>query len=106
MTHAQLRLLGLGVRAGSVVIGTAGVRAALQRGDVGLVVVAENASTRTNDKVVRLAGGSGVPLLTGPTAAELGRRVGRSTVQAVGVRDSKLVAGILGDGEPVNARRQ
>lgn len=106
MTHAQLRLLGLGVRAGSVVIGTAGVRAALKRGDVRLVVIADDASPRTHDKVVRLAGARDVPLLTGPSAAELGRRVARATVQAVGIQDSQLVAGILGKAEPANARRQ
>jgi ribosomal protein L7Ae-like RNA K-turn-binding protein len=105
MTDRQLRLLGLGVRAGSVVIGTAGVRAGLQRGDVKLVVVAADAGSRTEEKVVRLAKGSGVPTLAGPAALELGRRVGRPAVQAVGVRDATLVAGMLEEREPVNARR-
>ena len=106
MTDAQLRLLGLGARAGSVVVGSGGVRAALQRDDVGLVVVARDHSPRTEEKVLRLARAKAVPVLTGPLAAELGRRVGRGAVQAVGVRDGNLVAGIVGGGARKHARRQ
>jgi ribosomal protein L7Ae-like RNA K-turn-binding protein len=89
-----LGLLGLGMRAGSVVVGTGGVRAGLQRGDVALVVVARNRSQRTGDKVVRLAQAKGVPLATAPSADVLGQSVGRNTVQVVGVRDRRLAAAI------------
>lgn len=94
MSEAQLGLLGLGVRARTVTIGTAGVRAGLQRGEIALVVVAQNRSRRTDEKVVRLAHGTGVPVLEGPDDGELGRRLGRRAVQAVGVRDGRLAAGI------------
>ena len=93
----RLGLLGLGVRAGQVIIGTGGVREALQRGEVSLVVVAKDCSPRTEEKVNRLARARGIPLLEGPTADELGRRLGRDSIQAVGVRDPKLAAGILAD---------
>jgi ribosomal protein L7Ae-like RNA K-turn-binding protein len=96
MTAGQLRLLGLGARAGTVVVGTSGVRAALQRGDVGLVVVASDFSERTADKVVRLAEATGIRVLSGPSAVELGRSVGRGRVQALGVRDRNLATGIIG----------
>jgi ribosomal protein L7Ae-like RNA K-turn-binding protein len=89
-----LRLLGQGVRAGRVVMGTAGVRAALQRGEVALVVVAANRSARTGDKVERLARARGVPLLLGPPDDTLGRRLGRGALQAVGVTDGRLAAGM------------
>jgi ribosomal protein L7Ae-like RNA K-turn-binding protein len=55
-------LLGLGLRAGRVVIGVTGVRARLQRDAVRCVVLAADASRRTRDKVERLArarGGAG-----------------------------------------------
>lgn len=94
---ARLGLLGLGVRAGRVVIGTAGVRASLRRDELAMIVVASDASARTEDKVVRLAEARGVPVLRGPAQERLGQRIGRGAVQAVGVKDRELAAGVLGD---------
>lgn len=93
-----LGLLGLGARAGSLVVGVNGVRAALQRGEVALVVAARDRSPRTEDKVLRLARGKRVPVLMGPTAEQLGARIGREAVQVVGVRDARLAAGMLAGG--------
>ena len=90
-----LALVGLGVKAGSVVIGTRGVREGLQRSKLALVVVPSDASTRTEDKVLRLARASGVPLAVVPTAVALGNSIGRTSVQAVGIRDRQLAAGIM-----------
>ena len=98
MTKDVLGLLGLGVRAGTVTIGTTGVRAGLQRGEVVLVVVAKDATERTQEKVVRLARGRGVRTIVGLTAAELGRRLGHSSIQALGIKDRNLAAGIGGSG--------
>lgn len=105
MSARQLGMLGLGVRAGGVVVGTGAVRAGLQRGEVTLVVVAADVSPRTVQKVVRLAQSTGIPTLSGPDARELGRRLGRGAVQAVGVRDAKLAAGIVGAASSAEARR-
>jgi ribosomal protein L7Ae-like RNA K-turn-binding protein len=105
IAEGQLGLLGLGVRAGTVVVGTGGVRAALQRDELALVVVAADCSERTREKVVRLAEARGIRTLTGPMAEELGRRLGRSAVQAVGVRDARLAAGIAPECGQAQARR-
>ena len=105
MTAEQLGLLGLGARAGTVVVGTNGVRAALRRRELALVVVASDTSRRTVDKVARLAEALGTRTVIGPVAQELGRRVGRAAVQAVGVRDVHLAAGIVGSAAPAVARR-
>ncbi|HEX9582854.1 MAG TPA: ribosomal L7Ae/L30e/S12e/Gadd45 family protein [Gemmatimonadales bacterium] len=86
----------MGLRAGSVVIGVAGVRAGLQRGELALVVVAGDHSPRTADKVVRSAQGRGVPVVLAARAVDLGARLGRGQVQAAGVRDRHLASGILG----------
>jgi ribosomal protein L7Ae-like RNA K-turn-binding protein len=86
------------MRAGTVVVGSAGVRAALQRGEVSLVVLAADRSTRTQQKVERLAGARRVPVLVGPTAEQLGGRLGRAALQAVGVVDEQLAAGIAAAG--------
>lgn len=98
MSSRITRLLGLGVRAGNVVIGVAGVRAGLQRGKVVCVVLAADAGQRTLEKVGRLAEGKKIPVLRGPAAAELGTGLGRPPVQAVGVTDPALARGLIADG--------
>ena len=90
-----LALLGLGERGGRVVIGVDGTRAVLQRGDCAVVVLASDASPRAKDKVVALAAGKGVVVIPGPTADELGARLGRPPVHVVAVRDRALAAGLL-----------
>jgi ribosomal protein L7Ae-like RNA K-turn-binding protein len=91
------RLLGLGVRAGNVVIGVAGVRAGLQRGKLVCVVLAADAGRRTLDKVERLADARKIPVLRGPVAAELGAALGRPPVQAAGVADAALARGLMAE---------
>ena len=88
-------MLGLGVRAGNVVIGVAGVRAGLQREKLACVVLAADAGQRTIEKVARLAEARKIPVLRGPVAAELGASLGRPPVQAVGVADQALARGLL-----------
>ena len=88
-------LLGLGVRAGNVVIGVSGVRARLQQGRLAVVVLAADASPRTRDKVERLARARGVPVLAGPVAERLGAQLGRAPVQTVGTEDRALARGLM-----------
>jgi ribosomal protein L7Ae-like RNA K-turn-binding protein len=92
-----VRLLGLGLRAGNVVIGVAGVRAGLQRGKIACVVLAADASQRTIEKVGRLADAKQVPVLRGPGANELGAGLGKPPVQAAGVSDHALARGLIAD---------
>ena len=94
MSSRIARLLGLGLRAGNVVIGVAGVRAGLQRGKMVCVVLAADASRRTIEKVARLAEAKQVRLLRGPNADELGAALGKPPVQAVGVADAALARGL------------
>jgi ribosomal protein L7Ae-like RNA K-turn-binding protein len=93
------RLLGLGLRAGNVVVGVAGVRAALQRGKLACVVLAQDAGQRTIEKVARLADAKSIPVLRGPVAAELGAGLGRPPVQAAGVADQALAKGLMSSEE-------
>ena len=90
-----MRLLGLGVRAGTVVVGVAGVRAGLQRDKLACVVLASDASQRTVDKVRRLAEARKIPVLRGPSAEQLGIELGRPPVQAAGVADRALANGMV-----------
>ncbi len=90
MNERDLRLIGLGARAGSVLVGTSRVREGLKTGTVRLVVLASDRGDRTEQKVARLARGRGVTILEGPGSAELGRKLGREEVQAVGLLDPHL----------------
>ena len=95
-----LRLLGLGVRAGNVLLGVDGLRTALQHDEVICVVLASDLSERAMEKVGRLALGKGLPVLAGPDAATLGDRLGRPPVQAVGVKDRALADGVVRAARP------
>ncbi|HTK57152.1 MAG TPA: ribosomal L7Ae/L30e/S12e/Gadd45 family protein [Gemmatimonadales bacterium] len=95
-----LRLLGLGVRGGNVLMGVDGLRTALQHDEVICVVLASDLSERAMEKVGRLAIGKGLPVLAGPDAATLGDRLGRPPVQAVGVKDRALADGVVRAARP------
>jgi ribosomal protein L7Ae-like RNA K-turn-binding protein len=90
-----LGYLGLGIRAGSVVVGVDAVRRSLQAKEIRCIVVARDASQRAREKVVRLATALGVPRVEGPDAAELGARLGKPPVMVAGVRDAALADGIV-----------
>ena len=90
-----LGLIGLGYRARNVTIGVDAVRRDLQAGKCWCVVVAEDASPRTMDKVVRLAAAKEVPLLPGPRAAAIGAHVGKPPGMAGGVRVRALASGMV-----------
>jgi ribosomal protein L7Ae-like RNA K-turn-binding protein len=92
---SALGLLGLAARARVLLVGTAAVREGVQQGRVYVVVLAGDRSPRTRDKIERLARARAVPVVVGPPAAELGRRIGHGTVQAVGVTDPSLAEGFL-----------
>ena len=90
-----LGLIGLGYKGRRIVVGVEGVRKELQAGKCWCVVVAEDASPRAVEKVVRLAAAKGVPLLPGPSAAAIGAQLGKPPVMAVGVRDRALAGGMV-----------
>jgi len=89
-----LRLIGLGVRARTVVVGVDQVRLAEKKGSLVFAVVAPDASANSRDKIVPLLRARRVNFVEGPTAAELGAAVGREQTAAVGVIDAQLARGI------------
>ena len=88
-------LLGLGLRGGNLVIGVDGVHGGLQRDEFWCLVLADDASPRARDKVAALAKGKGIPVVPGPSADEMGKRLGKPPVMVVGVRDRSLAEGIM-----------
>jgi ribosomal protein L7Ae-like RNA K-turn-binding protein len=103
MNARDMRLIGLGVKAGSVVVGTSRVRDGLRNAQVHLVVLAKDRSQRTEEKVARLARAKGVRILEGPDSDELGRRLGGKSLQALGLLDSNLACEV-GRAERVESR--
>jgi len=90
-----LGLIGLGYRGRRIVVGVEAVRQELRRGTCRCVVLAEDASPRAVEKVVRLATAMQVPIVPGPGAAAIGARLGKPPVMAVGVRDRELARGMV-----------
>ena len=90
-----LGLLGLGLRGRLAVVGVDRVREAAHRGTLRVAVLAADASRNSREKVEGLLAAKGVPVLTVPSAAELGEVAGRDTTTIIGVVDAQLAKGIL-----------
>lgn len=101
----MLGLVGLGVRSRGAVVGVEQVREAARRGTLALAVVAPDVSKHSLDKVVPLLEARGVRIVHAPSAAELGRAVGREQTAAVGIVNQELARGIraLLDGAPARS---
>lgn len=78
-----------------MVVGVDGVRSGLQRDELYCVVLASDASARAIEKVVALARARATPVVPGPTADHLGRKLGRPPVMVAGVTDRSLAQGIV-----------
>ena len=85
-----LALLGLAQRAGAVVKGTDGVRQAIRRGEVRLVLFAEDGSRTQQEKVRPLARARGVRCATLADRGDLGAAVGSGPLAAVAVTRSSF----------------
>jgi len=90
----MMRLVGLGVRSRGAVVGVEQVREAAKKGGLALALVADDASAHSVAKVVPLLEARGVTVIRVPSAAELGRAVGREQTAAVGIVDRQLAKGI------------
>jgi ribosomal protein L7Ae-like RNA K-turn-binding protein len=99
-------LLGLGLRARTVIVGVEQVRAAVGKGTAALVIVADDASANSRAKVVPLLEARRVRTVGGVTAEWLGDAVGRKATAAVAVADAALARGILGAIAPAGASGQ
>ena len=89
-------LLGLGLRARTVVVGVEQVRFSVGKRTAKLVFVADDASENSRGKVLPLLKARKVNVIGGVSAADLGAAVGRETTAAVAVVDVALARGIRG----------
>lgn len=93
-TQRLLRLIGLGLRARTVVVGVEQVRAAAKSNKLAFAIVAPDASENSRAKVVPLLNARRVRFVEGPTAAQLGAAAGREQTAAVGILDQQLANGV------------
>ena len=89
-----LGLVGLGVRGRGAIIGVQQVREAARRGKLHLAIAATDASSNSLDKVLPLLRATGVTVVSGPSATELGAAAGRETTAVIGIVDKGLAKGI------------
>jgi ribosomal protein L7Ae-like RNA K-turn-binding protein len=90
-----LRLVGLGVRARTAVVGVDQVRRAAERGKVHLGLGGgADAATNSRKKVLPLLAAKGVAVLEVPSAERLGGIAGRASTAAVGILDARLARGM------------
>ncbi|MGI6037693.1 MAG: L7Ae/L30e/S12e/Gadd45 family ribosomal protein [Limnochordia bacterium] len=96
----SLGMLGFAQSAGGLVSGDQAVQRALARGQVHLLLLAADASSKTRKNFVLLANRNQVPcILTDIDKEELGRAIGKPMRSVVAVTDERF-AHILGQGLP------
>jgi ribosomal protein L7Ae-like RNA K-turn-binding protein len=96
MRRKVLGLVGLGARGRLIVIGVEQTKIAAQKGSLQLVLVAQDVSRHSLEKVVPVLRARRVEMVEWPSAAELGGAVGRDTTATIGIVDQALARGIRG----------
>jgi ribosomal protein L7Ae-like RNA K-turn-binding protein len=89
-----LSLIGLGARAGRLAIGVEAAHRAINAGKAEMIIMPADASPRSKDQLVLLAGHRKVPLLIAASAERLGAILGRPPVHGVAVLDRQLAKGL------------
>jgi ribosomal protein L7Ae-like RNA K-turn-binding protein len=92
-----LQLVGLARRAGFAVVGTQAVREAARRGELKVVVVAEDATENARKRLRALLEQSDLEVVTIGTRGGLGCAVGRPEAVVVGIRDRGFGLRIVGE---------
>ena len=88
-------LLGLARRAGRLCVGSRETRIGLHRGEVRLVILAEDASPRDRERVFRVAVEEEVPTRVVGDRGSLGAAIGRDAVAVLGIRDAGMAGALV-----------
>lgn len=87
--------LGLCQRAGQLVSGEFIVNNALKRGQLKLLIIAEDASMNTRDTYVTYAGNKNIPYLIIGDKETLGSSIGKEYRALIGVKDKKMAENLI-----------
>lgn len=85
-----LAYLGLAQRAGSLTSGDTAIRKVLKRGNVKLLILAEDAAASTVSELYSLANEKGTPVLIFGKKEEIGRAIGKAQRFGVAVTDDNF----------------
>ncbi|HEY8346323.1 MAG TPA: ribosomal L7Ae/L30e/S12e/Gadd45 family protein [Symbiobacteriaceae bacterium] len=96
MPQSLRSMLGLAQKAGQAASGEVAVEEALRKRRAYLLIVAEDASQRTRERLVELAAAASVPCYVVGTREELGRALGKGHRAAVAITSAPFANGITG----------
>ncbi len=96
MNDVVAGLVGLCRRAGKVVSGETAVQNAFVKNEVRMLILASDASKRSQEKFVQLAKENSVPAFFYSSKNELGFLLGKAPRTAVAIIDEQLARGIAG----------
>ena len=91
-------MLGFAQKSKKVVSGESAVKALLKKGQIHLLILAEDLSENRSKHWVYLANDLGIPVLTMGTKLELGIAMGQSPRSIIGVTDGELAKNIISRG--------
>lgn len=87
-------MLGLAQRAGRLVSGFDAVRRAVDRGRAKLIVISQDASAGTAERIRRIADARGVPCVTWADMRSLGEAIGRPDRAVVAIVDAQMAEAV------------
>ena len=98
-----LGLVGLAARARKISFGADSVELQIKKRKVKLIIVAEDASTRTKEKFIKLSEQFDIPIEIMGEIDELSKAIGKSNKAIIGIEDINLASEIqkINDGGEV-----
>ncbi len=85
-----LGLVGLAARARKVSFGADSVELQIKKRKVNLIIVAEDASTRTKEKFSKLSEQYNIPIIVKGNIEELSKSIGKNNKAIIGIEDINL----------------
>ena len=93
MKDKIFKLAGLARRAGKIALGTSMLEKNLRRKKVALILIAEDATKNTVDKILSLQ--PSCPYLVFGSKGEWGKAMGREEIAVLGILEANFAKGIL-----------
>ena len=85
-----LGLIGLAARARKISYGSDSVEINIKKGKIYIIIVAEDASSRTKDKFKKLSNDYKIPFVEIETIENLSKAIGKSNKAILGIEDINL----------------
>ena len=95
--RSALRMVGLAMRAGRLVLGTTAVREAARHGKLSGALIATDATANARNRLLPLLDAMDVPVASCATTRKLGLAVGKERLAVVGITDVGFARRIMAD---------